>query len=315
MKRKRQQKQKHIHFCIFVNKRATNYSRRFVKRLTDKIRNAGGYFTIFDPDSPGGMVVTSQQAVGLREWQRNAPHNFVRRGEVTALIAVGGDGTFNLIARAAYKSVLPIGILPMGRDNNIAKSIMGTDDPGEAVKIIMKRNYQKIDVARVGKQLFFGSAGIGFIPALAEHLQNTKLPRFSIGWSRMGSKVVEKVNTHKATVKIDSFRFDMPVYMININLLPFTAGLELSPASIADDRKAELIIDMNSDKKIFSSYLKHLKKGNYYYGSEIKLFRGQDISLESVWKSKLYLDGELFDINEDKLEVKFTDYPLKVYSL
>jgi len=315
MKRKRQQKQKHIHFCLFINKHATNYSGRFVKRLTDRIRNIGGYYTIFDPDTPGGMVVTSQQASGLRQWQRGTPNNFTRRGQVTALIAVGGDGTFNLVARAAYKSVLPIGILPMGRDNNIAKSIMGTDDPSEAIKIIMKRNYQKIDVARVGKQLFFGSAGIGFIPALMEHFQNRKLPRFSIGWGRMGSKVAEKVNAQKAIVKIDSFRFDIPVYMININLLPFTAGLEISPSSIADDRKAELIIDMNNNKKIFSSYLKHLKKGNYYYGSEIKLFRGQDISLESVWKSKLYLDGELFDITEENLEVKLTDYPLKVYSL
>ena len=315
MKRKRHQKQKHTHFCIFVNKQATNYSGRFVKRLTDRIRRSGGYFTLFDPDTPGGMVVTSQQASGLRQWQRGTPYNFTRRGKVTALIAVGGDGTFNLVARAAYKSVLPIGILPMGRDNNIAKSIMGTDDPGEAIKIIMKRNYQKIDVARVGKQLFFGSAGLGFIPALTEHLKDRKPPRFSIGWNRLGSKVADKLHVHKSTIKIDSFRFDMPVYMININLLPYTAGLELSPASIADDRKAELIIDMNNDKKIFSSYLKNLKNGNYFYGSEIKLFRGQEITLDSVWKSKLYIDGELVDIDDESLEVKLTDYPLKVYSL
>lgn len=314
MKRKRTSRQRHVHVCIFVNKTAANYSRKYIKRLTERIRRSGGFYSIFEPTSASGMLKTAQQAAGIRRWHRGGPQNFARRGKVTALIACGGDGTFNIIARSAVKAGLPVGILPMGHNNNIARSLLGSTDPNEALKKISARSYKKINYALAGGQPFFGFMGIGFLVNLQNYLIENSSPRFSFGWGRLGTKICDQSVTEELTVKIDSFRFDIPLKMININLLSYTAGIEVSPASDTDDGIMEMLVDFNGDSKIFASYLKQLNKENYLYGSTIKLFRGKEISLEPLKSKKICLDGEMVESKHEMLVVNMAERQLKVFS-
>ncbi len=313
MMRRRHEKSKHSHFCLLVNKSAAGYNERDVKKLIGQIRAREGYYTIFEPDSASYLSQTAQRACGLRRWPRSAPRQFARRGKVTSLIACGGDGTANMVARVALKADLPLGILPMGGLNNIALSLYGSADPDVAIEKIVDRNYCKIDTANVAGQMFIGSVGIGFAPEMTELLDSGRQPRFCMGWGNLASKAAASVKIRKTAIIIDAFRFEVKPIILNVNLLPYSFGLPLSPMSVNNDRTAEVIFNFGVDTEPFSTFARQICRKKYIYGSSVKLFRGKTISFEPARGTALYYDGELIELSGATAEVKIGETQLKVF--
>jgi diacylglycerol kinase (ATP) len=312
MIRRRQQRAKKPHFAILVNKKAEGYDQRAVSKLTEAVKAVGGYHSVFEPSTAMDMVRQAEVAVGASPPGGGLELPFARGGKITALIACGGDGSFNLVARAAMKADLPVGVLPLGKLNNIARFLYGSANPAEATKRLIAGDYEKIDCGRVADQIFFGSIGLGFVSHLAQELEGRSLPRFGIGWSQLGSRVAAGVPLKKTVLKVDSFRFEASPIIININLLPYSAGLPFSPASIADDGMAEIILDQGNKPGDFSSYTRLIFKRKYLYGNEVRLYRGREITIQPLRGRTLYLDGELLKLPTEILEIRIENKKLSV---
>ena len=183
------------------------------------------------------------EVAGTGKVPSRAGHGGSKLSKVTALVAAGGDGTINLVARAAAESGLPMGVLPMGRFNNISVSLQGNIRTDEAIEKILSGKYRSIDIAKAGDQMFVGSIGFGFVPSLAEILDGEKPPRFGMGWGKLAARAAEDVSPTEMIVKADAFRFEITPLMLNVNLLPYCLGMRFSPASMSDDGRAEVIFD------------------------------------------------------------------------
>jgi diacylglycerol kinase family enzyme len=312
MLRKRQRKVKKSHYALLVNRKAHGYQKREVSRLITAIRSDGGSYTLYEPDSALDMVRQAEVACGLRQATARLPRPFERGGKVTALVACGGDGTFNLVARAAWKTGLPVGIYPLGRLNNIALSFYGTVEPERAIKHVLSPKARPTDVGVAGNLPFYGSIGVGFIPGLIEELQQRTPPRMAVGWSRLGAETAAGVTREKTVIKVDAFRFEVQPLMLNINLLPYSAGLPISPASIPDDGHAEIIFDVGPDAGEFSAYTRLILKRRFLYGEGFRLYRGRHIALTPVKGRILSLDGELIELPANALEIKIEEKKLQV---
>lgn len=312
MIRRRQQRAKKPHFAILVNKKAENHDPKAISRLTTAIKAAGGYHSVFEPATAMDMMRQAQVAVGQAKPTAELQLPFARGGKITALIACGGDGSFNLVARAGLLADLPVGVLPTGKFNNIARFLYGTTQASEVTKRLVEGAYQKIDVGRVADQFFFGSIGLGFISHLAEEIQGRPIPRFAIGWSKLGSKAAAGVPIKKSVLRVDSFRFEASPIIININLLPYSVGLSLSPASVPDDGMAEIILDQGNKPGDFSAYTRLIFKKKYLYGNEVRLYRGRQITIQPLRGRMLYLDGELLKLPTDILEIHVENKKLSV---
>ncbi len=236
-----------------------------------------------------------------------------RRGEVTSIIACGGDGTFNLAARGALANDLPVGCLPLGRFNNIAHHLYGEDNPDTAIAKIVKGDYKKFDVGTVADQPFFGAVGLGFVPELMNLLAEKRTPRFGIGWSQLAAKAAANVALHKTVIKVDAFRFEVTPMFLNVNLLPYAAGLPFSTASLIDDTQAEVIFDVGASMGDFSSFVRSIYKKKYLYGREIRMFRGKVITIQSTKGRTLYLDGELIQLPTSALTITIGEQQVKIF--
>jgi diacylglycerol kinase family enzyme len=313
MIRKRRQKGKQNHYCLLLNSAAANYRRGAVERLTAALRKVGTYYTIVEPESAPDLLKMAEQAAGQRRRGKYLSQNIGRRGKITGLIACGGDGTFNLAARAAMAADLPVGVLPMGRMNNIARSLFGSEGQDAAIKNIVSGQYRKIDSARAGDQMFFGSIALGYVPRLMLELDDRKRPRFAIGWEHLGDQAAAEIEAVRSVIKVESFRFELSPLMININLLPYSAGLPFSPASAVDDGRAEVIFDHGNESTDFGTYTRQLFKKKYLYGNEIRLYRGSVIAVQPASGRTLYLDGELIQVPNNVLEVRVGPAQVKVF--
>ena len=78
------------------------------------------------------------------------------------ILAVGGDGTVNEIARAMIHSNAILGIIPKGSGNGLARELHIPMDVKRAIDLIAKGHVTTIDCCRANGQVFFCTCGVGF---------------------------------------------------------------------------------------------------------------------------------------------------------
>lgn len=304
------------HFGVIINRKATRFKSEVIESLISALRRRKAAYTIFEPNSAADLLRAAETALGMTS--AGEPFSGAgalvdgHRRKFTALISCGGDGTFNLVSRPAIHAEIPVGILPLGRQNNIARSLYGDILIGPAIERILSGKYLKIDMGRAAGQPFFGSLGIGFIPNLEIELEGGSTPRYGIGWSKLGSRVAASLTPKKTIIKVDSYQFEAKPLILNINLLNYSAGLPLSPASLHDDGQAEIIFDQGDNPGEFSSFTRLIYKEKYLYGSKVRLYRGREIHCHPVKGRQLYLDGEIIKLPTSSLDVRIGERQLKV---
>ncbi|MCM1517790.1 MAG: diacylglycerol kinase family lipid kinase [Pseudoflavonifractor sp.] len=89
-------------------------------------------------------------------------------GGFDTVIAAGGDGTVNETARALRGTSMPMGIIPLGSGNGLARHLGIPVDVEQAVGIILERHVVDADFGSVNEQPFFCTFGVGFDAAVSE---------------------------------------------------------------------------------------------------------------------------------------------------
>lgn len=88
------------------------------------------------------------------------------RGYDTIVIG-GGDGTLNAAADALLDLGRPLGILPLGTANDLARTLGLPQDPAAAARVIAAGHTRQIDLGRVNDRWFFNAASVGLPVAIA----------------------------------------------------------------------------------------------------------------------------------------------------
>jgi diacylglycerol kinase (ATP) len=95
------------------------------------------------------------------------------------LVVVGcGDGTMNAAAEALLETGLPMGILPLGTANDLARVLEIPQDSTEAARIIVEGRRRPIDLGRANDKLFFNIATMGLSARLARAMDRQTKRRF-----------------------------------------------------------------------------------------------------------------------------------------
>lgn len=81
---------------------------------------------------------------------------------VHAVVAVGGDGTINEIARSLVHTQTALGIIPCGSGNGLARHLQISMDPKKAIEIINEGIIDVIDYGKINDVSFFCTCGVGF---------------------------------------------------------------------------------------------------------------------------------------------------------
>ena len=78
------------------------------------------------------------------------------------VVAVGGDGTINEVARSIVHSNTALGIIPCGSGNGLARHLCIPLDPKKAINIINKCKIEQLDYGVINELPFFCTCGMGF---------------------------------------------------------------------------------------------------------------------------------------------------------
>lgn len=79
-----------------------------------------------------------------------------------AVVAVGGDGTINEVARSLVHTQTALGIIPCGSGNGLARHLQIPMDARKAIEVINEGRTEVIDYGKINDVPFFCTCGVGF---------------------------------------------------------------------------------------------------------------------------------------------------------
>jgi diacylglycerol kinase (ATP) len=95
------------------------------------------------------------------------------------VIAAGGDGTLVGVANGLVYSQVPLGIIPLGTGNNLARALRIPLTLNEAVELLVSDHaVMEVDALKVGERYFFSNVSVGISAKMANETKPANKKRF-----------------------------------------------------------------------------------------------------------------------------------------
>lgn len=111
-------------------------------------------------------------AAKLEEAARVMAGRAARDGAI--LVAAGGDGTLNTVARAAVAHGCVFGVLPQGTFNYFGRTHGVPEDLAEAVRALLYARVRPVQIGLLNERIFLVNASVGMYPHLLEEREHDK---------------------------------------------------------------------------------------------------------------------------------------------
>lgn len=208
------------------------------------------------------------------------------------IIAVGGDGTVNEIARQMINSKSVLGIVPMGSGNGLARELHIPMDPKKALEIIWKGRKAVIDSCRANDRVFFCTCGVGFDAAVSQKFAKEKR-RGSITYLK---NAIEEYLSYKPEVYnllIGSDQVSEKAFLIACgNASQYGNNAYIAPRADIQDGKMNVTIMspftmVDIPELALQLFTKHLDKN-----TSVKTLETDKLSIVRSKPGIMHLDGE-----------------------
>ena len=245
------------------------------------------------------------------------------------VVVGGGDGTVSEVAKGLIHAPIPLGIVPIGTYNNIARSLNLPTDVAEACSVLAHGQIKSIDVGQAnGKDYFFEAAGVGLDAALfplgeeikggrwGRMLQAARLAilyepqRISIHLDRPISEARSQPPARRQAVSSHrELRFKALLVVI-ANGPYYGTGFTVVPDAIMDDGLLTVSVFRNFSKWELIRHFWSISRGQYNYSPKIETYKVAEVRLTSKAKLPVHIDGH--PIGELPIALKSIKHGLKV---
>jgi diacylglycerol kinase (ATP) len=240
----------------------------------------------------GGIDVTVETFEALPEIARD----IVRLRHIADLVIVcGGDGSVSSAALAAMESRLPLGIIPMGTANDLARTLDIPMDLAGAADVIARGETRPVDVGTVNGHAFFNVASIGLSSDLAQSLDPGLKKRFGrLGYAVAALKVLTRASHFGATIKEKGRTTAVETYQIAVgNGRHYGGGNVVEESAEIDDGHLDLYsLEMKNLWKL-ALMLRSFRSGTHGAWQEVRTARCVEFDIETKRPMPINTDGEI----------------------
>ena len=234
-----------------------------------------------------------------------------REAEEDIVVAVGGDGTVNEVARGLIGTGKTLGIIPRGSGDGLALHLGLSHDLNKCLKIIEKGNTREIDAGTINGRYFFSVCGVGLDAIVSE--------RFAKSGRRGLASYIEQAihswkghESEKYILDIDGKRIAHEAVMVTVgNSDQWGHGAKVAP--LADSSDGILDITVVEDfKDIEIPMLAYrLMTGTVNMAENIHCYKGKSIDIIRENPGPAHADGDWFEAGK-LLEIRILEHSLKV---
>jgi YegS/Rv2252/BmrU family lipid kinase len=262
---------------------------------------------LVNPSSAGGrarkLLPRVEAALDDRHAEfRVQPTKGLEHGVEQALLAIeagelpvvmSGDGLIGAVGGAMAGSETPLGLVPCGRGNDLARVLGVPDDPERAVATILSGNTRQIDVGEVNGKRFLGIVSVGFDSEASRIANETRFLRGSLVYAYAALRTLLGWKPARFTIAVDGERTRVSGYSVSVaNSQAYGGGMFIAPGAKLDDGEFDIVCVGEVGKLRFVSNLPKVFKGTHVEKDEVRVFRAPQLELSASRPFPVYADGE-----------------------
>ncbi|GAA4207434.1 diacylglycerol kinase family lipid kinase [Pedobacter jeongneungensis] len=205
------------------------------------------------------------------------------------VVAVGGDGTLKLVAECLLNTETPIGIIPAGSANGMAKELGIPTDIEEALALLDEGRLQKIHVVKLNDEICIHLSDLGFNAYLVKKF-DTLPERGMWGYAKATWHALWNHRRMEVQLKLKDETVTSKAAMVAIaNATMYGSGLKINPDGKLDDELFEVVLVKDySYLEILKIWITKLP----FNPKKIEVFQTAEVKISSKHQAHFQVDGE-----------------------
>jgi diacylglycerol kinase (ATP) len=279
----------HIIFNPNSGNRSINYKDKIINELN----------TI-----PNSIIHITQRRNHGFEIAKNVIHS-----DPKMIIVIGGDGSINEVASALIHTNVPLGIIPMGSGNGLARHLRIPLDFKKALDKCLSGKSILIDAVFFNEKPFFCTAGVGFDAEVAHEFAKSNSRGFL---SYLSSSLKSILNYQPIEIEIENGNIKKIFSLTFANANQFGNNAYISPNSDLEDGTFEIIqiqpiAPLEMISLGFSLFLKNIGQNK-----KVKIAKSNKININLKIGTKMHLDGENLFVTNEQNNIRIEHKALKI---
>lgn len=232
----------------------------------------------------GGRIVITEYPGQAETIAREASERIV--------VAVGGDGTVNEVARGLLGTDKVMGIIPCGSGDGLALDLGISRNIDKALRVIESGETRTIDSAEIDGQPFFSTCGVGLDAVVSQRFASSDR-RGLVTYIHEALATWKNFKPEEYNIEIDGKNVECKSAIVSVgNSRQWGNGAKITPSAILDDGKLDVtVIDMFSTLEIPLLVLR-LMTGHLNGSGKVHHYIGKDIVISRKSDGPAHFDGD-----------------------
>jgi YegS/Rv2252/BmrU family lipid kinase len=225
--------------------------------------------------------------------------------QVDLVIVGGGDGTLNAAVDGLVDTQLPLGILPLGTANDLARTLEIPTSLPEACEIIAKGKVQHIDLGWVNGKHFFNVASLGLSVQITQMLTKQAKRRWGVlAYAVTALQAIWQARPFRAEIRLNGESIRVKTIQIAVgNGRYYGGGMTVVHDATIDDQRLDLYsLELRHWWQIIA-VLPALRQGRHTTWQGVRALHGQEIEVYTRRPRPINTDGEITTYTPAKFRV------------
>lgn len=217
------------------------------------------------------------------------------RQQVDMVIVGGGDGTLNAVVDGIVDTQLPLGVLPLGTANDLARTLGIPTTLADACRVIAGGRVKQIDLGWVNGKHFFNVASLGLSVQITQKLTKEAKRRWGIfAYAATAIQVIWQTRPFSAEIRLDDQIIQVKTVQIAVgNGRYYGGGMAVTHDATIDDQRLDL----------YSLELRHwwqmlpliptMRQGRHTDLRSVRSLHGREFEVSTRKHRPINTDGEI----------------------
>jgi len=208
------------------------------------------------------------------------------------VMAWGGDGTINEIASALAFDETPLGIIPAGSGNGLARELGVHPRPERAIADALAAEPRPMDLGEIGGRLFANTAGVGFDAHIASCFALSRRRGF-LGYAGITARALTSYAPATYRITTDTESVEVRAVVVTIaNSAQFGNGALIAPGAKVDDGLLDLVVIEERSRLMTVWQVPRLFTGTVHRVRGCTIRQIQRVTIETEDPMTFHVDGE-----------------------
>lgn len=222
-----------------------------------------------------------------------------RQAEEDIIVAVGGDGTVNEVARGILETEKTLGIIPCGSGDGLALHLGISRVFAKALDTVLNGTVHRMDVGKINGKPFFSVCGVGFDAVVSKRFAKSGT-RGVANYIQQGLTAMKEYVPEKYSITVDGNSWECDAVLITVgNSSQWGNGAKIAPLADTSDGLLDVTVADKFTLPEVPALACRLMIGSLDKSERVHCYQGKNIMISRQSEGPAHADGDWFETGRE----------------